>query len=304
MHEIVPNHAPHSYLTSSTSQPGRTIIFSRALTFCLALLPACRTVPDVEQRLLEADQLAKKGSWVAVTLHSQPHMLRAYVPQYPAVDIDTLSIYIEGDGHAWRSRRTISNNPTPVNPVALQLALTDPGPAAYLARPCQYILASGCDPAMWSSARFSEAVIQSSNDAIEQLKQRLGARQLRLIGFSGGGAVAALVAARRNDVTQLITIAGNLDHVTWTGHHHVTPLTDSLNPADSWQQLIEIPQVHFVGEDDRIVSKFVAEAYRQRFPSNRQPDIKVVGNADHNCCWVEKWPVLMREYSQPEPGKP
>jgi hypothetical protein len=50
-----------------------------------------------------------------------------------------LSVYIEGDGLAWMSRRRLSRDPTPVDPLALDLAALDPAAnVVYLARPCQH----------------------------------------------------------------------------------------------------------------------------------------------------------------------
>ena len=99
-------------------------------------------------------------------------------------------------------------DPTPVNPLALQLALRDPsGAAVYLARPCQFVAAPDkreCARAYWTEQRFSPAVIAASLEAISQLKQRYGAQRLVLVGYSGGGAVASLVAAQRGDVAHRI----------------------------------------------------------------------------------------------------
>jgi dienelactone hydrolase len=259
-----------------------------------ALLTGCLSVPTVEERRQTINDLARQSNWQGKTLATSPYPLQAFLPKqvHPS---NILSIYIEGDGLAWRSRRKISNNPSPINPLTLELALKDPQAAAYLARPCQYVRdQAGCDLRLWTSARFSADVITATNHAIDLLKQRFSAQHLRLIGYSGGGGVAALAASRRNDVIQLITVAGNLDHAIWTSHHNISPLTQSLNPADAWQALQEIPQIHFVGKDDRIIGSFVAESYRKRFPAKHQPSIKIIEDADHHCCWPEKWPELLR----------
>lgn len=67
-----------------------------------------------------------------------------------------LRVYIEGDGHAWESRTRPSTNPTPRNPVALRLAMADPGAdtVLYLARPCQYVQGEDrrqCSNRYWTS---------------------------------------------------------------------------------------------------------------------------------------------------------
>jgi pimeloyl-ACP methyl ester carboxylesterase len=205
---------------------------------------------------------------------------------------DTLVIYIEGDGFAWRNRRTPSRNPTPKTPVALELAMkhnVENEAAVYLARPCQYIelkTQPACETKYWTSHRFAPEVIQSTDAAINQLKEKHNAAQIKLVGYSGGGAVAALVAAKRDDVIELVTIAGNLDIEAWAGHHDISPLSGSLNPADFWQNLADIPQTHYVGEDDKIVPPSIAQSYSSAFPNNKKPKIIAVKDANHQCCWV------------------
>jgi len=280
----------HAYQTLRSNK----ITITGLSLIALLLVSGCLSAPTVEERRQNIDDLARQSGWHATTLSPSPYPLRAVLPDQVRPG-DVLSIYIEGDGLAWRSRRRISSNPTPVKPMALQLALLDQGTAAYLARPCQYVnKQSGCDPVLWTSARFSEDTIASTNAAIDLLKQQFSANQVRLIGYSGGGAVATLVAARRDDVSQLVTVAGNLDHVAWTSHHNVSPLTNSLNPADAWPTLQYIPQVHLVGESDYNTGVFVANSYRQRFPPEHQPLIRIVEGADHSCCWVDKWPELLK----------
>jgi len=165
-----------------------------------------------------------------------------------------------------------------------------------LARPCQFTggsNAKGCDRAYWTNKRFSVEVITASDIAVDNLKLRFGAEKLQFVGYSGGGAVAALLAARRTDVIRLITIAGNLDHNIWTAQHQVTPLTGSLNPSDYWRQLKDIPQTHFIGQYDNIMKLGVAYAYRSSFLKGMKPKIIVVPNFDHRCCWVDQWPDLL-----------
>lgn len=202
-------------------------------------------------------------------------------------DSNIIIIYIEGDGFAWRNRKTPSKNPTPRHPVALKLALnhtSDDENVVYLARPCQYIdlkTQPACASKYWTSHRFAPEIIISTNVAIDQLKSKYGADNIKLVGYSGGGAVAALVAAQRDDVIKLVTFAGNLDTATWTKHHNISPLHGSLNPADYWQDLVSIPQVHYVGEYDQIVPLKVTLSYVQNFPDNQKPLSLILENYTH-----------------------
>lgn len=272
------------------------------------ILVGC-AVPSPGERVRLAGQLVAEANWRPLRLHTASFTLAAYVPtQKPAQEStsssvgsastsDTLTVYLEGDGLAWISRSQVSLNPTPLEPTALKLALRHPGTAAaYLARPCQYVYgpdARNCSKAYWTDQRFSPEVVVAVNEAVDQLKTRAGARRITLVGFSGGGAVAALVAARRTDMRMLITIAGNLDTDAWTKHHGITPLDGSLNPADQWQLLRSVQQLHFVGSDDSVVPEAVIRSYLNRYPTDLRPELRVVQGFGHHCCWEQQWANLI-----------
>lgn len=258
------------------------------------VLTACRSVPTLDERRQHADALAIPHGWHAVHIQAGQFELTAYLPAKPGKD-DTLTIYLEGDGFAWRTSRQPSSDPTPLDPMALRLALAHPqGNAAYLARPCQYTGAGTlpCVEDYWTGKRFSPEVIAATSMALDDLKKTFGARQLYLVGYSGGGAIASLVAARRSDVLLLVTVAGNLDMNYWTHLHHLTPLTHSLNPADAKQQLARVRQVHWSGGKDQIVPTAVAKAFASHWPSTEKPSIWIVKDNDHFRGWVENWPAL------------
>lgn len=248
-----------------------------------------------ELRRQSAENTAHAAAWQSIRLVTSHFVLASFIPHNSQPD-ELLTIYIEGDGLTWLSQSRISLDPTPLRPLALQLALRQPhGAAAYLARPCQYVTDNdrrNCAATWWTDQRFAVEVVEATDQAIDQLKQRFHANQIVLVGYSGGGAIAALVAAQRYDVVRLVTVAGNLDHQAWTEHHHVSPLTGSLNPADKWQALVAVPQIHFVGADDNIVSRKIIESYLAHFPENHPAQLRVMEGFDHICCWAEKWPEL------------
>jgi pimeloyl-ACP methyl ester carboxylesterase len=88
-------------------------------------------------------------------------------------------------------------------------------------------------------------------------------------------------------------VAGNLDHQAWTEELGFSPLRDSLNPADAWQSLVDIPQLHLVGSKDSIVSENNAKSYQSRFPKNKNPEVIIIPQFDHACCWLDAWPTLL-----------
>jgi pimeloyl-ACP methyl ester carboxylesterase len=259
-----------------------------------------------EDRRASADRMAATGGWQRLELAAGHFTLVAYVPDTVQPGA-RLTVYIEGDGLAWITASQPSLDPTPLRPVAMALALGHPhGVAAYLARPCQYVegpAARNCSGTYWTDRRFAAEVIEASDSAVEQLKSRFGAREVELVGYSGGGAVAALVAARRHDVFRLVTVAGNLDPVRWTSIHQVSPLTHSLNPADAWPALARIPQVHFVGKQDVNIVPAVAESYVSRFPPDKRPTLRVMEGFGHTCCWAENWAELYGGLPVSAPGR-
>lgn len=262
-----------------------------SLLLVVSILSACAVIPTPIERRTHADTLTAARGWRAEVIPTGRLDLLAYAPQNIRQAL-LLTVYIEGDGFSWVSSSTPSDDPTPREPLALQLALAHPtGNAAYLGRPCQYVGAerTGCSQRYWMEARFAPEVIAASSQAIDTLKARFGASRLVLVGYSGGGAVAALLAARRDDVEMLISVAGNLDHRAWTKHHHVEPLNGSLNPAEETERLGRVQQFHFVGDEDRVIPPSLVTSFAERFPSSQRPAVKVMPGFNHQCCWVEEW---------------
>jgi len=208
-----------------------------------------------------------------------------------------LMVYVEGDGYAWRTKNQLSKNPTPKHPQALKLAAKDSADSIlYIARPCMYLqeeLLQDCSDKFWSSHRYSEEVISSINQVIDWATAMSSTNKLTLIGYSGGGTIAALIAARRNDVSSFITIASNLDHKFWTEFHGISPMVGSLDPLEYAKELSNIKQIHFVGAKDKIVPETIIQHYLLKMPSNDKIVVKVIKGFDHSCCWEKAWPDLL-----------
>lgn len=259
-----------------------------------ALLTSCASI-DPAQRSAQARQMAGQAGWRRLDLPAGLFTLTAFVPA--RATSPTLTIYLEGDGYAWRSPHIASDDPTPLTPLSLQLALKHPNQAAaYLARPCQFQLptaASVCSSAFWTDLRYAPVVIDATSQAIDQLKARVGAHSLTLVGYSGGGAVAALVAARRTDVTRLVTLASNLDTAEWVRLQQLRPMAGSLNPADAWHSLLHVTQHHYAGAADAVVPPAVQQSFASRFPPGARPMVTVLPGVDHQCCWLTRWPALL-----------
>lgn len=204
-----------------------------------------------------------------------------------------LHVYIEGDGAAWLSPWHPPRDPTPTKPIALALAAQDPAAAvAYLGRPCQYLDTVGpndCPAKYWTSHRFAPEVVESYQRVLDALKSRHGSHGLRLFGYSGGGALALLLAGARDDIVQVVTVAAPISVAEWTGWHKVSPLSGSLDPATRSGQLP--PALHFVGTEDRVVPAEVVAPFAAKSGGR----LRRVPGFDHECCWSRDWRRLLEE---------
>ncbi|MCE9640743.1 MAG: alpha/beta hydrolase [Betaproteobacteria bacterium] len=220
--------------------------------------------------------------------------LRAYARRVaPGAVNARMTVYIESDGAPWRLADEPPADPTPLKPVVMRMAIADPSAAtAYLGRPCQYLGKAdllNCDPRLWMQARFSNEAVAAMSAAVDQIKRNYGATEINLVGYSGGGAMAALIAARRSDVSCLVTIAAPLDTDAWTAAVGVSRLDMSLNPADSADRLRSVRQTHFRGLRDKVVPPSTASRFLQRVTGARVVDQE---KFDHLCCWGDEWKEL------------
>lgn len=204
---------------------------------------------------------------------------------------------MEGDGLAWVTRTMPSMDPTPHNPVGLALAAADPAPnVVYLARPCQFTAMSAsprCSVAYWTGKRFAPETVVAMDAAVSRLAQRVPGQKLNLIGYSGGGAMVVLMAARRHDVASIRTVGGNLDDEFVNRIHDVSAMPDSLNAIDVAPAVATIPQVHFSGGDDTVVPASVAQRFAKA-SGGTCVQLRTVPDLTHGGEWGRLWPAMLR----------
>ena len=255
----------------------------------LMTLSACAAL-NVDTRRQEAVAIAQKAGFQPFKISTGVFGLAGF---HKTGTGGGAVLYIEGDGFAWIDRYTISGNPTPKNPLALKLAVLDTAPNVfYLARPCQYVdfaTEPNCGNAYWTHARFAPRVIEAFDRALDRIKAETGVRAFHLVGFSGGGAVAALLAARRDDIASLRTIAGNLDPAALNAYRKVSPLTGSLNPMTVAREISHIPQIHYTGTGDKVVPDWVAGNFARAGDNSRCIRTHSVTGADHVSGWESFW---------------
>jgi predicted esterase len=263
----------------------------RTYLVLICLLSACNRL-DLTKRLTTADDFAKSNGFRKEFVQADGFSFTAYSkvndPKQP------YNIYIEGDGLAFLNRYTVSDNPTPTKLMLFKLASLDKRPnVIYLARPCQFTSLEfnpKCnDPKYWTSDRLSEESVAAMNQAVAKLSQ---SKPVNLVGFSGGGAIAVLIAARNTKVSTIITIAGNLDHVAFNSHHHYSPMHNSLNPIDYAAKVKHIPQLHISGSKDTRVPSFITQSYVATSASQCVQG-EIIQGASHETGWDKVWTNIL-----------
>jgi predicted alpha/beta hydrolase family esterase len=228
-----------------------------------------------------------------MSIDTPPHIkawLKRDEPSQRVLTSSVLHVYLEGDGAAWWAQRLPPADPTPLSSVALPLALADRhSRVAYLGRPCQFLSAVErplCPVQWWTSERWGEAVVEITAQALDRLLQASGAHELVLIGHSGGGTLALLVAARRRDVRCVVTMASPLDIQAWAQGQGMTPLSGSLNPADLPMPAGVFQERHLLGEDDRVVPLSSMGRYEARLHPEH---VMRLPHQGHSQGWVQRW---------------
>lgn len=248
----------------------------------LCLLAACAT--PVERLAARAADLGYRP----LAVQGGPFRLQGFFKQgTPGGEI--LHVYLEGDGTPWRTRHTVASEPTSRRPVMLELMALDAAPALYLGRPCYLGAAAdaGCAPQLWTERRFAPEVVESLAEGLREFLRDRPYRRLVLIGHSGGGALAVLLAARVAQTERVVTLAGNLDIAAWTALHHYSPLEGSLNPADASPAVAEF---HFFGANDANIPPAVFAPLAGKRPGAQ---LEVIEGVEHQLGWESVWPRLL-----------
>ena len=266
----------------------------QALMFLTAVfITACATTPahKFEQHALSAG-LTKS------VVDTKKFSLTTY-SQYALAELKSgpiLNIYLGGDGRPWITPNYKSVDPTSRNGIALELMLLDQTPSIYIGRPCYHAITMkpACNSKWWTSHRYSEEIIAALLEAINSVTNP--SQQLNIIGFSGGGSLAMLLAPRlisyegSTKVNAVVTISANLDIQHWAARHNYSPLSGSLNPIRQAPLDSNIKQFHFLGKLDENVD---ATYLTNKLDNRPSTTVRVFANFGHHCCWPEIWPQFI-----------
>ena len=252
-----------------------------------AALSACAT---------PAEHFERRGAglgFVSISLQGDGFQHLAYVAGFREAS-DTLHVYVEHDGTPWTDFTHVADDPTPRAPIALELMAQDTGPRMLLGRPCYHEPKkdSGCGPLLWTHRRYSREVVTSMAAALRSFLSRQPFRHVVLIGYSGGGTIAWLMAGYVPETIAVVTVAANLDTDEWARIHGYSALDGSLNPALLPELPPAVRQLHYVGGRDQNVPPSIVRSFAHRHHGARVVEVAAFG---HVCCWIERWPELLDE---------
>lgn len=232
-----------------------------------------------------------------------PHRLFFNALAQQSHSYDELHVYLDGDGTPWETANSPAKDPAARNPLILELLSKDNKPSILLGRPCYYGVQNtlSCRPSVWTSHRYSPEVIASLVFVLQDFLKKKSSNRLVFIGYSGGGALATLIAGAFMQTDMIITIAANLDTRLWCEYHHYQPLNESLNPIESAKIPNNIKQFHLTGMQDENVPPTIAQNFSNRFANS---SYLIINDYNHNCCWEDMWANYLEQITRANPNQP
>ena len=279
----------------------------------LSLIPLTACAVDTDLDTQTANHVARPAFMVERTIQAGQFNLNAWERMHERFAPAT--IYIEGDGTSFKPEPTntatgaaknvaaatdnvFGENPTPKTPVALHLASRDNSKnLAYISRPCQYVKnpeEKGCNAAYWNTRKYSPEVLMAYDSALNEIAARYNITEFNIVGFGGGANIAAVLAATRDDIKTLRTVAGNLSPTFVSNYHQSAALSsDAMLATNYGSKLATIPQHHFIGAADTVIPPGTYHSYRQALGLSDCINYSVLQDAGHHLGWTQTWPQLL-----------
>lgn len=260
---------------------GWRAVFAALLALCVAT--AC--APPAARY----DAAARQAGFAEQIVRGQRFHHKIYRNANTVPD-GVLHVFIEGDASVKQALRASPPDPTPRRALMLRMMQNGPAGAILLGRPCYQGLFAmdGCEIRHLGPERYSDEIVVSMFAALQGEMRQSGASRAVLIGYSGGGTLAMLLAARLPTAVVLVTLAGNLDNRALAAFHHSPALSGSLDPADLPPLPRNLLQLHFFGEKDAEVPVSLA----QNTLARQRATPVIMRGFDHVCCWESLWPEI------------
>lgn len=260
---------------------------------CLRTALLLVTLSGCSSTVIRLNQQAQSYGFEPISSNADGFVLQSFFHPVSGPE-KRLHVYLEGDGTPWEHGLVPAAEPTTRDSVMLPLMAMDSAPSLYLGRPCYNGHANDayCSAALWTDARYGERVIAAMTRALNDFISSQNYRELVLIGHSGGGALALLMAERLPQTVAVVTLAGNFDIDLWADYHGYPRLNGSLNPAAHPGR--GIPEWHLLGLRDQQIPPQLFQEGLQHRPNSR---VEIV-DADHHHSWQAIWPLLLQRLEQ------
>ena len=265
------------------------------LLLATLLLPGCASqVTDLGKVISGA---GTKGS--RIQEFRTPSGIPIQWVQLNRVENSNVTFYIEGDGDAYVSRTRPSKNPTPTNPLALNLALDDRSENVfYLARPCQFVPTGAnrsCGSPVWTTERFSPVFITAYEVLLNRIINEYDFRQVTLVGFSGGASIVLGVAPKVERLALVKTVAGYIMRASLNRSKGVPTNYAQTDPFSNIQNVVSIPQVHFSGSRDRVIPTAFVREFSNKVNELGGCSRHIEVASGHLSDWEQLWSRLIVE---------
>lgn len=266
----------------------KNILITLILIFIIPMLSGC-TLPAYKL-LHSAGQPYK-----VVRSNNFKHLLA--INSHNDINKPTI-VFIEGDGKPWQSYNKVAFEPTPDKPLLLEWFIAADFPAIYLGRPCYFKLNDQqCSPYWYTHGRYSEPVVDS---LVQVLRDNMGENSLVLVGHSGGGTLAVLMAEKLGNVETVLTIAGNLQVNTWSEYHQYSTLLGSMDPMLRSALPNHIQQIHLYSPFDILIQAEWIKSFSDRQHNSRLIELPVHG---HDYAWRKYYPEFKKILLEKASGK-
>lgn len=185
----------------------------------------------------------------------------------------TLRFYLEGNGH-----------PNPKKPMALLLAQEDAySNIVVLTRPCQYIDAEVCSKkSIWGTNRYHPEILKAMKDLVVFYAKKHNSQQIEFVAYSDSAPIAFYLAQNLGATKKIITVAGVLDIDSYAKQNKLPVFKNAYEVALNKSFVARIPQVHYVGSEDEIVTKSMTERFVSNLYQPKDIQVKVVHGIGHD----------------------
>ena len=273
------------------------------LVVFFSALGGCAVTEHVQQEKVLSNQ---KNYLQSISEAANRKVLVVNTPLFPIQTVGRVTdpskplvVYVEGDGHVYEVGGKVSTDPTPLNPIGLQLSAIDRSPnVVYIARPCQYVgnihdtstSVSQCrDSVFWTSARYAPEVVQAISIAVDIWKAKLpSSAGIHLVGYSGAATITGILAGTRKDILSWRTIAGLVDWGSLLRSQGRKPYGRSMDVKVYRRILQNIPQIHYVGSRDKQIPGWILKGFLDTYVKGKCSLI-VSADASHSVGWLKPW---------------